>query len=103
MSRLLWLLQALSALLFLFSGVVKLTAPDDFLQTVAPLPVLFIRGIATLELLGAIGLIVPSLTRIYPLLTPLAAAGLVVIMAGATVIGLAFTSDPATALLPLIL
>ena len=40
------------------------------------------------EVLGAIGLILPGLLRVRPGLTPLAAAGLVIIMAGATVVTL---------------
>ena len=52
-------------------------------------------------MLGAIGLILPGLLRIRPGLTPLAAAGLVLIMIGATVITLA-TMGPATALIPLV-
>ena len=51
-----------------------------------PMSVLFIRFIGVVEVLGAIGLILPALLRIRPGLTPLAAAGLVIIMIGATVI-----------------
>jgi hypothetical protein len=46
---------------------------------------MFMKFIAVCELLGAVGLIVPSLTHIRPSLTPLAAALLVIIMIGATV------------------
>jgi len=53
------------------------------------------------EELGAIGLILPGLLRIRPQLTPLAAAGLVIIMAGATVVTLA-GGAVATALIPLV-
>ena len=49
-------------------------------------PGLFLRGIGVAETLGAIGLILPGLLRIHAELTPLAAAGLAIIMAGATVI-----------------
>jgi hypothetical protein len=52
------------------------------------LPGLFIRFIGVAEVCGAAGLILPWLMRIRPALTPLAAAGLVIIMAGATVITL---------------
>jgi hypothetical protein len=51
-----------------------------------PLPGPFIRFIGVVEVLGALGLILPWLTGIRPVLTPLAAAGLVIIMIGATVI-----------------
>jgi hypothetical protein len=53
------------------------------------LPGLFIRFIGVVEVLGALGLILPGLLRIRPGLTPLAAAGLVVVMAGATALTLA--------------
>jgi hypothetical protein len=54
-----------------------------------PLPGPFMRFIGVAEVLGAIGLILPGLLRIRPGLTPLAAAGLVIIMIGATVVTLA--------------
>jgi hypothetical protein len=54
-----------------------------------PLPGLLVRFIGVAEVLGAIGLILPGLLRIRPGLTPLAAAGLVIIMIGATVVTLA--------------
>jgi len=50
------------------------------------LPVTFVRFIGVCEILGAIGMILPGLTRIRPGLTPLGAGGLVIIMIGATVI-----------------
>ena len=65
-----------------------------------PLPGWFVRFIGVAEVLGAIGLILPGLLRIRPGLTPLAAAGLVIIMIGATVITLA-AGDVALALIPL--
>jgi hypothetical protein len=53
------------------------------------------------EVLGAIGLILPGLLGIRPGLTPFAAAGLVIIMIGATVVTLA-GGDVALALIPLV-
>ena len=53
-----------------------------------PLPGLFVRFLGVAEVLGAIGLILPGLLGIRPGLTPLAAAGLVIIMIGATVLTL---------------
>jgi hypothetical protein len=49
-----------------------------------PLPGLFVRFIGVVEVLGALGLILPGLLRIRPGLVPLAAAGLFIIMIGAT-------------------
>ena len=84
----LWIVQVLLALLFLFSGVMKLVLPPDALKGPVELPVLFLRFIGVCEVLGGIGLILPGLLRIRLGLTPLAAAGLVIIMIGATVISL---------------
>src|SRR5439155_9162353 len=79
---------ALLALLFLFAGVVKLIMPVEEMTNDIQMPGAFLRFIAVVEILGALGLILPSLLRIRPGLTPLAAAGLVIIMIGATVVSL---------------
>jgi hypothetical protein len=65
------------------------------------LPGLFLRSIGLAEVLGGIGLILPGLLRIRPGLTPLAAAGLVIIMIGATAITLA-SGEVASAMFPLV-
>jgi hypothetical protein len=83
-SVVLWIVQAALALLFLFAGGAKLTMPAEVLAEQAGMPAMFLQFIAVAEILGAIGLIVPGLVHIRPGLTPLAAAGLVVIMIGAT-------------------
>jgi len=82
----LWTLQVVLALMFLFVGGIKLILPIQLLlaQMPLPLPGLFIRFIATAEVAGALGLILPGLLRIRPMLTPLAALGLVLDMIGAT-------------------
>jgi hypothetical protein len=82
----LWIVQGLLALLFLFAGSMKLILPPEAMAGPIPLPLAFLRFIGVAESLGAIGLILPRLLRIRPGLTPLAAAGLVIIMIGATVI-----------------
>jgi uncharacterized membrane protein YphA (DoxX/SURF4 family) len=84
----LWTVQWLLALLFLWAGGIKLVLPLEALKGPVELPGLFVRFIGVAEALGAIGLILPWLLRIRPVLTPLAAAGLVIIMIGATVITL---------------
>jgi hypothetical protein len=66
-----------------------------------PLPGPFMRFIGVAEVLGALGLILPGLTGIRPGLTPLAAAGLVIIMIGATVLTAA-GSGIVPALFPLV-
>ena len=65
------------------------------------LPGPFLRFLGVAEVLGAIGLILPGLLRIRTGLTPMAAAGLVIIMTGATVITV-LGGDVALALVPLI-
>src|SRR3989454_3304135 len=84
----LWIVQALLAAVFLFAGGAKLVLPLDKLTGPVAMPGWFLRFIGVCEVLGAIGLILPGLLRIRPGLTPLAAAGLVIIMIGATVISL---------------
>ena len=81
----LWIVQGLLALLFLFTGGMKLAMPVDVLAAQSHLPGPFMKFIATCEVLGALGLVLPGLFRIRPGLTPLAAAGLVIIMIGAVV------------------
>ena len=99
----LWIVQGLLALLFLFAGGMKLVLPIEEMmkQMPLPLPGLFLRFTGVVEVLGAIGLILPWLLGIRPGLTPLAAAGLVIVMLGATVYTLA-AGDIASALMPLV-
>ena len=88
MNVLLWIIQILLAALFLFAGVMKLVMPLEKLTGPVAVPGLFLRFIGLCETLGGLGLILPGLLRIRPGLTPLAAAGLVIIMVGATVLNL---------------
>jgi uncharacterized membrane protein YphA (DoxX/SURF4 family) len=85
----LWSVQGVLALIFLFAGSLKLVLPLEMLTAHMPLPGLFLRFIGLCEVAGALGLILPGVTRIQRRLTPLAACGLVVIMAGAVVLTLA--------------
>ena len=101
MNRTLWILQFLLALLFLFAGGVKLILPIEALTQQLPLPGPFLRFIAVCEVLGALGLILPGLLRIRPGLTPLAAAGLVIIMVGAVWVNLTY-AEATLALIPLV-
>jgi len=103
MTYALWIVQGLLALLFLFAGGMKLVLPLEEMtkQMPPPLPGLFLRFIGVVEVLGALGLILPGLLRIRPGLTPLAAAGLVIIMIGATVLTLK-GGEVVLALIPLL-
>ncbi len=97
----LWIVQGLLAALFLFAGVMKLVVSLDAMQGPVPLPGAFLRFIGVAETLGGLGLLLPGLLGIAPWLTPLAALGLVVIMAGATAVTLA-GGDLLTSLIPLL-
>lgn len=101
MNYALWIVQVLLAVIFLFAGGMKLVLPLEELTGPVPLPGLFLRFIGVAEVLGAIGLILPGLLGIRPGLTPLAAAGLAIIMIGATVVTLV-GGDVAMALIPLV-
>lgn len=97
----LWILQGLLAALFLLAGGFKLAMPLATLAKLTPLPAPFIKFIGCAEVLGALGLVLPGLLRIRTELTPLAAAGLLIIMAGATTVTVA-TQGVAPAVLPLV-
>jgi hypothetical protein len=96
---LLWTLQALLAALFLFAGGMKLVTPIAAMTQQVALPGAFLRFIGLAEVFGALGLILPGLLRIRPALTPLAAAGLVIIMTGAVGVTMA-TMGAAQAVIP---
>jgi hypothetical protein len=97
----LWSVQAVLALLFLSAGGMKLVVPLEVLTVQIPLPGLLVRCIGVIEVLGAIGLILPALLRIRPRLTALAAGLLAIEMIVATVFTLAVFSF-AQALFPLV-
>ncbi|HXD20386.1 MAG TPA: DoxX family protein [Vicinamibacterales bacterium] len=103
-NRVLWAIQILLAALYLFAGGFKLFGPAEAMAPPGqpqPLPIWFLRMIGGLEMLGALGLVLPGLTGIRRNLTPIAAGALTVIMIGA-VITTAATMSVALAVLPLI-
>ena len=86
----LWICQGLLAVVFAFSGGCKISMSKQWLvehgQTgVVFFPLPAIRAIATLELLGVLGIILPWATGIAPILTPLAAGGFALLMVGAAI------------------
>ena len=95
-NRLLWTAQTLAALLFLFAGSMKfIMSPEQMQQGSLTLPIPFIHFIGICECLGALGLVLPGVTRIHTFLTPLAAAGLTIIMVGAVVVSVLAMGAPA--------
>jgi len=97
----LWVVQGFLAALFLFAGGVKLVATAAQMQGPPDFPLWFLRFIGVCEVTGALGLLLPGIFRIRMGLTPLAAAGLVIIMIGATTVTAIWMSIP-LALTPLI-
>lgn len=89
MNVLLWIAQAVLAAMFVMAGVMKSTQPKEKLQPRLPYVEDFSAGtmkfIGVVELLGGLGLILPAATGIAPILTPIAATGLALVMVGAAV------------------
>lgn len=80
----LWVVQVVLAVLFGMAGFMKATQPLAALATQIPwvpdVPAALVRFIGVTEFAAALGLVLPAATRIRPRLTPLAAAGLVLVM-----------------------
>ena len=89
MNIVLWIIASVLALAFLGAGLTKILQPKEKLSSTMAWTQDFsqpmIRLIGTLEVLAAIGLILPALLDIAPILVPLAATGLVLLMAGAAI------------------
>ncbi|MGN9846170.1 DoxX family protein [Nonomuraea sp. H19] len=90
MNVVLWIVAGLLALAFLAAGIMKLAQPKEKLAAsgmawTEDFSSGAVKGIGALEALAAIGLILPAALNIAPVLTPLAAAGLVVVMIGAAI------------------
>ena len=87
MNILLWVLQVLLALAFAAHGVLFLSPPADLLAVMNEmLPTWFRLFLGVVEVLAAIGLILPGITRFMPRLVPLAAAGIMIVMISATIL-----------------
>jgi len=106
MTIVLWIVQVLLALAFMMAGFMKAFQPIEkvrermnWARHVAPG---LIRSIGTVEILGALGLILPVATHILPWLTPIAALGLVLTMIGATALHLRL-KEASQAALPFVL
>ena len=85
----LWSAQIALAIVFALAGGMKVATPAAELAKMTPgFPLAFLRFIGIAELAGAVGIILPALTRIAPVLTPLASSGFVIVMASAAVLHL---------------
>jgi len=86
LNALLWFIQIFLAVQYLFHGWLFASPPAAWAEAIAAsgLNPGFRQFIGIAEILAAIGLVLPALTRILPSLTPLAALGLAVVMASAT-------------------
>ncbi|PUA81221.1 DoxX family protein [Nocardioides currus] len=89
MDVVLWIIAGLLAVAFLAAGATKLTQPKDKLAQnmgwVEDFSPNAVKAIGALEVLAAVGLVLPAALDIVPVLTPLAALGLVLVMIGAAV------------------
>lgn len=87
MQTFLWVLQIVLAVTYIVTGVVKLTTQKLKLEPrmgfVEDFSSRSVKLIGAAEVLGALGLVLPAATDVAPILTPLAAAGLAALMAGA--------------------
>lgn len=94
MDTALWIVAGLLAAVFLFAGSTKLFVPRETLAKapgggwVLDFSAGFVKALGAVEILGAVGLVLPALLDIVPVLVPLAAVGLALIMIGAAVVEL---------------
>ncbi|MDX3104186.1 DoxX family protein [Nonomuraea angiospora] len=91
MNVVLWIIAGLLALAFAGAGLMKLSQPKEKLAAsglawTEDFSAGAVKGIGALEVLAGIGLVLPAALGIVPVLTPLAAAGLVIVMIGAAVV-----------------
>ena len=88
----LWVIAGLLAAVFLIAGASKLLIPQEKLAKapgggwVLDFSAGFVKALGTVEILGAVGLILPALLDIAPILVPMAAVGLALIMVGAAIV-----------------
>ena len=92
MNLTLWIISGLLAAVFLLAGANKLFISQEKLAKapgggwVLDFSSGFVKALGAVEILGAVGLILPALLNIAPILVPLAAVGLALIMAGAAIV-----------------
>lgn len=89
MNILLWVLQVLLALAFLAHGLLFLFPPAEMVELMKFIPPAFRMFLGVAEVLAAVGLTLPGITRIQPWLIPCAAAGVMIVMISATIFHIA--------------
>lgn len=87
----LWIIAGFLAATFLASGLMKIAQPREKLvasglRWAGDMSAGSVKGIGTVELLGAFGLILPAVLDVAPVLVPLAATGLALTMVGAAIL-----------------
>jgi hypothetical protein len=103
MNVVLWVLQVLLAVAFLAHGWIFLVPPADLVEQMnASLPRWFQLFLGLAEVLAAVGLTLPGLTKIAPWLVPSAAIGITIVMVSATVYHVA-RGETSSAIITLIL
>ena len=85
MNIMLWVLQVLLAVIFFAHGCLFLFPPAPMVELLKPIPPGFRVFLGLAEVLAAVGLTLPGITRILPWLIPCAAAGVMVVMVSATI------------------
>ncbi|HET9138316.1 DoxX family protein [Actinophytocola sp.] len=91
MNVVLWVLAGLLAAVFLATGLVKLVRPKEKLAAsgmgwTEDVSAGQVKAIGALEVLAGLGLVLPGLLGVAPVLVPLAALGLVLLMVGAVIV-----------------
>ena len=98
MGTALWIVQGLLAVAFLGSGLMKLIKSQEDAKAqmawIDDFPAGFFKFIGASEVAGALGMVLPGLTGIAPILTPVAAVGLVIVMLGAAVTHIRYSEAP---------
>lgn len=89
----LWVAQVILAATFIWAAAMKLVQPPDKLAAMWPwtgqIPGTLVKLTGLIDLAGATGLILPSLLRIKPKLTPIAAIGIILLMISASIFHIA--------------
>jgi hypothetical protein len=89
MNALLWVLQVLLAVAFFAHGWLFLSPPANLVEQMNIFPTAFRLFLGAAEVLAAIGLTLPGITRVMPRLVPAAAAGIMIVMVCATIFHIA--------------